>query len=208
MRWLCAGQVTGVVKGRTNPVEGSNPYAPTTPVLPLGDMYEGEIGQGSGLSAPTGASPPLWPAIHSPSSGPASCVVCWQGRAIGKLHSASGAQCSGRALSASVCLHCWCPNCLARSATACTAWRALHAGSGFSLYSTAFDFAGGVNDTQCDEGGNCASNLPCDLFVSSGGHVWCSLGGAVGTVGWLASLASPCPPLLPPLVPVPYSMPR
>ena len=63
---LCAGQVTGVVKGRTNPVKGSNPYAPTTPVLPLGDMYEGQIGQGSGLSAPTGAPPPLWPVIHLP----------------------------------------------------------------------------------------------------------------------------------------------
>ena len=31
-----------------------------------------------------------------------------------------------------------------------------------------------MNETQCDDAGNCASNLPCDLFVSSGALCkWC-----------------------------------
>ncbi|KAL4440552.1 hypothetical protein ABPG75_003553 [Micractinium tetrahymenae] len=50
------GQMVGVVSGRTNPNAGqANPNAPTGPVVPLGDMYEGEIMAGTGLSEAIGA---------------------------------------------------------------------------------------------------------------------------------------------------------
>lgn len=50
-----AGQNVGVVPGRTNPFLGqNNPDAPTGPVVPLGDMYEGEIADGTELSGVTG----------------------------------------------------------------------------------------------------------------------------------------------------------
>ena len=42
------------------------------------------------------------------------------------------------------------------------------AAAGATLPTLAFDFGGAVGRTNCDAAGNCAHNLPCDLFVATG----------------------------------------
>lgn len=56
-----AGQMVGVINGRTNPITIPNPNTQASLLVPLGDMYEGIIVSGTGLSVATGACAPYHP---------------------------------------------------------------------------------------------------------------------------------------------------
>lgn len=71
----------GVVTGRSNPYAGlNNPAAPVGPVVPLGDMYEGEIGDGTQLSGVTGEAGGGVPPVPRPlRGGPLLLLACSAG---------------------------------------------------------------------------------------------------------------------------------
>jgi hypothetical protein len=67
-----AGQQAGVVPGRPNRFAGPNPAFPSAnPLIPLGDMYEGKLLSGNGLTAPNSEPRPGAPAARLCRSAPA-----------------------------------------------------------------------------------------------------------------------------------------